>query len=310
MNISVVICTYNRCDSLRRTLQTFCQINATGLSWELLLLDNNSTDATARVVEEFKDKLPLRYIFESRQGKSHALNRSIGEAQGGLLLFTDDDVDVDPQWLQAYWDVAQRFPDATFFGGKVVACWEEPPPAWLAGNETWLLPVVRVDGGPDERWMKSGERPFFLGANMAVRGEIFTERFSYPENIGPSGSDASQSGNVRGEEMQLQGEFIAAGLKGYYTPKALINHRHLPHRMTERYLRRWYQGHGIAEVRSGQIPQINCWFGAPRYYWKELMVKGLKYFLTRWLASSSVWLKAETEFAFATGVIIESRHQK
>ena len=80
--------------------------------------------------------------------------------------------------------------------------------------------------------------------------------------------------------------------------------------MTESYLHRWYQGHGIAEVRSGQIPQIHCWFGAPRYYWKELMVKGLKYFLTRWTAPSRPsWLKAETEFAFATGVIIESRRQ-
>ena len=222
VNISVVICTYNRCDSLRRTLQTFCQINAAAISWELLVLDNNSTDATACFVEEFKDKLPLRYIFESRQGKSYALNHSVREAQGSLLLFTDDDVDVDPQWLQAYWSVAQRFPDAAFLrrqSRRLVGKKHRPP--GFAGNETWLHARRSRGWRPaTNAWMKPGERPFFLGANMAVRREIFGQKFSFPENIGPSGSDASQSGNVRGEEMQLQGEFIVCRIEGLLHPQS------------------------------------------------------------------------------------------
>src|SRR5581483_10266688 len=117
MHISVVICTYNRAASLRRTLETFCSISAPpGIQWELLLMDNNSKDDTREICRQFESKLPLRYIFVLEQGKSNALNRSTLEAKSDLILYTDDDIDVDPNWMAAYWRAAQKNPEANFFG--------------------------------------------------------------------------------------------------------------------------------------------------------------------------------------------------
>lgn len=309
INITVIICTYNRCEDLRRTLKTFCDsIVPKNCKWELLVVDNNSADSTKSVCYSFQESLPIRYIFEVNQGKSYALNRAVTEATGELLVFTDDDVDVTPDWISSYLTVAQSNPQADFFGGPVLVKWEATPPRWLERNQAWLKPIVQFDGGSEERLFSKGDPPSFLGANMACRRCLFY-KFRYDEMIGAKGSDSCQSGNIRGEEIELQRRFLGSGIQGIYTPVARIFHRHALRRMTEGYIRRWYQGDGISEVRMGQIPFLKCIFGAPRYYWMQLVVSGTKYLLTRWIAPSRIWLKAEIDFAFAHGVIIESRRR-
>ncbi len=102
MKISVIICTYNRCESLARTLKSFTKISVPeGSLWELVLVDNNSKDKTKLFVEEFKKnyRLNIEYIFEEKPGKSHALNHGIKQAKGEIIAFTDDDVIVDRDWL-------------------------------------------------------------------------------------------------------------------------------------------------------------------------------------------------------------------
>jgi glycosyltransferase involved in cell wall biosynthesis len=89
--ISVCICTYNRSESLRRTLESLARQNNIDLG-EVLIVDNNCTDGTAEVVESFRERLPIRLVTESQQGLAHARNRAAAEFRGGVLLFTDDDV--------------------------------------------------------------------------------------------------------------------------------------------------------------------------------------------------------------------------
>lgn len=103
MNFSVVMCTFNREAELRRTLDSFKPIaQADPRDWELIVVDNNSTDGTKAVCEEFKATLPLRYAFEAKQGQAAALNHATRIAQGEVILFTDDDVDVDAQYIEGY----------------------------------------------------------------------------------------------------------------------------------------------------------------------------------------------------------------
>src|SRR5271169_5851600 len=101
MHISVVLGTYNRGDNLRLTLETFLSLVFQDLNWELLVVDNNSTDSTREVVENFARTaaFPVRYIFEKIQGRSAALNAGIAEAKGEIIVFTDDDVLLHPDWL-------------------------------------------------------------------------------------------------------------------------------------------------------------------------------------------------------------------
>src|ERR1700730_5420887 len=103
MDVSVIICTYNRAESLRRTLAALqSQRTAPGLTWELVLVDNNSNDRTREVVEAFKASSDIStvYVFEGRQGKSIAQNTGLDVAVGELLAFTDDDCRPEPTWIQ------------------------------------------------------------------------------------------------------------------------------------------------------------------------------------------------------------------
>ena len=117
--ISICICTYNRSESLQRTLDSLAEqkhIDAT----EVLVVDNNCTDQTADVVDAFRYRLPIRRTKESRQGLAHARNTAVADCKGEVLLFTDDDVLFAPDWLTAYRDAISRFPDADYFGGRIL----------------------------------------------------------------------------------------------------------------------------------------------------------------------------------------------
>ena len=103
MDITVVLCTYNRCDSLANALQSLAaQTFATPVDWEILIVDNNSTDGTREIVERFCRVYPnhFRYIFEPRPGKSYALNTGLQHCDGEILAFTDDDIMAEPTWLE------------------------------------------------------------------------------------------------------------------------------------------------------------------------------------------------------------------
>src|SRR5215469_11293809 len=103
MNITVILCTYNRCQSLRKALESIAASRLPeSIEWEVLVVNNNSKDQTREVVEEFCRAYPgrFRYLFEPKQGKSIALNTGIREAKGEVLAFMDDDVIVEPTWLR------------------------------------------------------------------------------------------------------------------------------------------------------------------------------------------------------------------
>src|SRR5262245_40660698 len=136
MNATVLIATYNRARILGDAIEAvLTQRTSRDFQWELLIVDNNSRDDTRAVVERYADVslVPVRYLFESRQGKSHALNAGLGHARGAIVAFTDDDVIVPPDWLSTATSVLDRW-GADGCGGRVLPKWETAPPSWLASN--------------------------------------------------------------------------------------------------------------------------------------------------------------------------------
>src|SRR5262245_10374780 len=101
---------------------------------EVLIIDNNSTDLTADITKSFARELPIRRVMERSQGLSHARNRAIAEFEGDTLLFTDDDVSLDADWLSSYALAASKFPTAGFFGGRILPRWDKKPPEWFTGE--------------------------------------------------------------------------------------------------------------------------------------------------------------------------------
>src|SRR5579885_409501 len=133
MLVTVAICTYNRAESLRRTLESLCAMRIPeDVDWELVVVNNNSTDHTDAVIASFADRLPSKRAWEPQQGHSPARNHAVDVANGDYILWTDDDVVVDREWLAGYAEAFRRWPQAAVFGGPISPEYEEPMVRWVA----------------------------------------------------------------------------------------------------------------------------------------------------------------------------------
>jgi len=132
MIVTIAICTWNRCSLLGQTLgQMTNLVIPDGIEWELLVVDNNSTDSTEEVVKSFATNLSNRYVFDPKSGKSNALNTASRRAIGEYILWTNDDALVDSGWMTGYCQALECHPGAGFFGGLVEPLSEGSPPKWL-----------------------------------------------------------------------------------------------------------------------------------------------------------------------------------
>jgi GT2 family glycosyltransferase len=239
MDLTVVLCTYNRRRLLPRTLASLAAVRAPGLAWELVVVDNNSTDGTREVVEGFvrEGRVAARYAFEPRQGLAHARTRGVGEARGEIVAFTDDDVAVEPGWLAGLVD-AFRTTDAAAVGGKILPVWEVECPAWLTRSLWGYLALL--DHGDAVRAL---EVPDLWGANFAVR-RVMLEKYG--------GFDTAR-GRVpgrlyAGEETALLRRLLEHGERVVYTPAAVVHHWVPADRMRRSYFRRWRHDQGELEA--------------------------------------------------------------
>lgn len=187
--------------------------------WELLIVDNNSTDDTRMVAEHYNEKLPLTYISETKQGKCFALNHSIKKAKGDLLLFCDDDVIVEPDWLSAFVEAAENR-GYSWFGGRVKPNWKNAKPPWYR-EET--VAAFRgyfgdYDLGESSRVYKKGDK-LPLGASLAIRREVFDKIGEFRLDLGPRGKLRGV-----GDETDFLERAIAAGFKGWYVGNTKVLH--------------------------------------------------------------------------------------
>jgi glycosyltransferase involved in cell wall biosynthesis len=246
VDATVLICTYNRAAYLGDTLDSLAQTPADpGFSWDVLVVDNNSSDDTRAVVTSRVGRfpVPLRYLFEGRQGKSNALNAGMRDARAAIIVFTDDDVAVGPGWLAAAVSPLRERSDIDYTGGPVRPIWGAARPAWLdeAGNLGGTIAVKDHGGAP---FVFEDERKTPLGVNMAVRRRLI-------ERIGGFRPDLGRNGKaLLGQE---QAEFFyrsrAAGAKGLYVPAMVLDHVVPASRLTRDYFRRWWYWKGVSHAR-------------------------------------------------------------
>lgn len=243
MRVSVIVCTRNRCELLRSTLESFRSVLVPeGLEWQLLVVDNASNDATPDVIAAYHDDLPVGGLFEPEIGLSRARNRAVGAATGDLILFTDDDVRVDPGWMRAYVHAARRWPEAGYFAGSIQPDFDVDVPRWVKRHQRALAGMLCLrDGGPTGRRLRNGELPF--GPNMAIRRATL-ELASFDERVGRRGDD-----HVRGSETSLFQSLRQLGVFGVWVPEAKIRHYVPRCRATSGYLWSYYYGSGRTEVR-------------------------------------------------------------
>ncbi len=232
MNASIVVCTYNRADSLRETLAALCAQEAPeGCEWEVVVVDNNSSDHTRAVAEDVQRICGrVRYEFEAEQGLSHARNRGIASARGEIILFTDDDVLPEKDWLQLTLSgMTQYAADAC--GGYIAPIWEIPPPEWLTERFYGFL-AVRTERNDDYLVTSPAQAPF--GANMAFRRSVF-------DKVGLFDTSRGRKGNVlaSGEDGEMFERILGAGLKAVFLGQSRVHHKVESFRLTKRYFRKW-----------------------------------------------------------------------
>jgi glycosyltransferase involved in cell wall biosynthesis len=239
LTLTVAIPTYNRADFLRQTLAGLARQDFPRGTWEVLVIDNNSTDHTRAVVAEFAASDPApRYLLETKQGLDYGRNRAIAEARGDLIVFADDDILMSPDWLSQL--VAPLLTDTAHrvgaVGGEVIPVFPDGLPPWVA---EWHAPLAfRADAGP----LESKHSP--MGANLALPKWAI-------EKIGVfhTALDRAAGNYFSGGDSEMIRRVRAAGLEVWFAPAAAVQHQMPASRTTFRYASR----HAFDSARSRVI---------------------------------------------------------
>lgn len=244
LEISVVVCTRNRAGPLATLLTSMAALRVPeGLTWELLIVDNGSSDDTPEVVQSFADRLPIRYTREDTAGLSNARNHGVAAARGRYLCWTDDDAEVHPHWLAAYMAAFRRHPDAAVFGGQVTPRLDAPTPPWFAKLRTrWPLNGIVAErnfgDAPVPLNFETGVVPW--GVNYAIRAKEQREH-TYDPMLGVSPLQRRS-----GEESQLLFEVIDGGAKGWWVPGCQVFHIFPTKRQSRKYFAEHFAAIGEA----------------------------------------------------------------
>lgn len=216
--ISIVLCTYNNADSLNITLSQLAKLDQPKQGvLEIIVVDNNSSDHTAEVAKPFTHNYSqFHYYFEARQGLSHARNTGLEKALGEYILFTDDDADIPPQWVTAYYQIIHQYlPDCLY--SKINIIWDKPKPWWFIPEYTPCF--VGLDYGNELLEITDIHREFY-GKNFCVRKSILIDLGGFDPNLGRQGTKLAA-----GEETLLYRKMIWSGNKVIYFPDAGVGHR-------------------------------------------------------------------------------------
>ncbi|MDF1582306.1 MAG: glycosyltransferase [Methyloprofundus sp.] len=264
MDASIIICTYNRAESLKDTLAALHKQQTVNYKdWEIIIVDNNSKDHTRQVVEKAQHDWPqLRYVFEEKQGLSYARNHGIACATGEVIVFTDDDVLPEPEWLETTLSGMKKY-NADACGGFIAPIWETQPPKWLTERFYGFL-AVRTERSDDYPIIEPGQAPF--GANMAFKKNVF-------EKVGLFDTSRGRKGAVlaSGEDGEMFERILKAGLKSMFLGQSRVHHKVESFRVTKGYFRRWrYQSSLNIAVSQGLVGERRL-FNVPLYVFPQLL---------------------------------------
>ena len=215
--ISVAICTYNRADRLILALEALCQQSLESQFFEVLVVDNASTDETQKVCTDYQEQLSnLRYIYEPVQGLSKARNTALEQARGEYISYLDDDAIPCQTWVEEIRNTFQTAkPTPVGVGGPIYPLWEMGQPEWMQEEMNFLFTIL--DYGDEPHWLKFPRFPF--GANMSYQRQVLCQVGGFHENLGRKGGSLLSC-----EEYLLNKTLTRQGGRFYYNPQASVQH--------------------------------------------------------------------------------------
>ncbi|HLM01410.1 MAG TPA: glycosyltransferase [Pyrinomonadaceae bacterium] len=245
MKLNVIIPTYNRAASLKKTLLSLARAEpARDFEVVVTVVNNNSTDETAQAVEAMRDAFTdksLEYLFEEKQGRSFALNAGIRRAGGDLLTTVDDDIQVAENWFVEIEKIFRaRWDEVDFVGGKMLPEWENAQkiPAWIEPLKDGV--IGWRDYGETE-WRYARDTPMLTGGHAIFKRAIFDEIGLFAEGVGATGKNLMSC-----EDDILYDKLLSAGKRGVYCPQLVVRHFVPQYRVSKSYYRQWCFGAGVS----------------------------------------------------------------
>ncbi len=279
MDITVIVCTHNRGESLSQTLDSLAASSLpSSCSWEVLVVDNDSSDCTRDVANAFcaRSAGRFRYVFERHPGLSTARNSGVRAALGEILAFTDDDVTVDPAWLRNLTARLKEDKQWAGAGGRTLPTQPFSPPEWLSQEQ----PVQwgGVLGGLFDLGDKAGSLSIApYGTNMAFRKEMFEKYGEFRSDLGRG------PGNLMScEDTEFGQRLLEAGEHLHYEPSALVYHPILASRVQKAYFLDWWFNYGRSKAREkygtvGRAERIRMYLETPAIVGARLFVRTLRW---------------------------------
>ena len=306
MEVSAVLCTYNRADLLPGALTSILD-QSTAIPFELIVVDNNSTDNTAETIHSFEERdARVRYCFEPKQGLSHARNAGIAAARAEIIAFTDDDVRANPDWIERTLRVFQTHPEIGYAGGKVLPLWPKQPPSWLT-TDHWS-PLALVDYGDSPFVIPTDFHRVIVGANLSFRRQALRELGGFRPEL-----QRVKDGIGSMEDQDIQERYWAKGGLGRYEPGIEIRAEIQPNRLDKQYHRRWRKGYGRFSAMAGdefwEKSSIKI-FGITRSRYRSALTDCAKWIACSCLRRHDEAFLHETRFLYGVSYISTRLRQR
>lgn len=251
MRFSFITCTYNRDKYIGQTLQSVCDQKYPDNNYEIIVIDNNSTDNTASICEEFRAEYPnknFRYFKEMNQGLSFALNRGIKEAQGEYLIFVDDDETIIPEHLERLDNHLRTYPEAVLCGTPVIPVYEIPEPKWMS-RFTQRLIGGYFDQGKEVKILEAKNYPGT--GHTIIKKELYERYGNYNTELGRKGTSL-----IGAEDKDMFNRLKNNNIICYYLPDIPIYHHIPPNKMTDEFFHKLTYSIGKSErIRTKAVSE-------------------------------------------------------
>jgi len=252
--ISAVVCTHDRAAYLERAVASLAAQSLARDAYEILVVDNASTDDTAAVVAAARTRIAnLVALHEPTPGLAHARNAGLRAARGAYVAYMDDDAVASPTWLERILAAfATVRPTPGCVGGRVEAIWEAPRPSWLGDEMLSYLTII--DWSPTATFL--GDDRFIAGANMAFPRDLLRSIDGFHTALGRRGTNL-----VSNEELRVESALRRRGHPCWYDPAIAVGHHVAPERLTRAYFRRRYFWQGVSDARLLLLDAPPSWRG-------------------------------------------------
>jgi glycosyltransferase involved in cell wall biosynthesis len=240
--ISVVLCTRNRADLLDKAIASVVAQDFPSEAYEVLIVDNGSSDHTRQIADRYAEQPNIRYILEEEVGLCVARNTGWQAASASYVALFDDDAIARPGWLAAIARTFQRSQgDVGVIGGRIDPIWVAPRPDWLADEIAGALTIV--DWGSNEKEICDPRREYLVGANMAAPKAVIAEVGGFHPWLDRVGNNLLSNGDIH-----LEIKIMRRGYRCLYVPDMAIEHLAPPERLTQAWFTKRFYWQGISDA--------------------------------------------------------------